>query len=399
MISTESQPFSLLEYTERLITLHAQKSSSIDPQLLASFANQLISAEVSVGGPYSEVGVDTLHLNTRIYELCESLHISLPNLTAYLAAHGLAISPRIHTPTQNTYTVTAQLVKKELETFPGNIQKELRSIWQRVAQNDATFYISDITRLFTESLKSQYLLSDSNENLPLLQKANFYTWMTYTLYDDVIDGDALTQSVSIANILSRRSYQLYEEASVDLALLNDLFDSVDMAQYKEASHLHADDSILAEKGIVHILGCLHVSQSRAFTQKQRHAIHKALSFYIAARQLNDDIHDWKSDFASNRTTYATKILIAIARQEDPQHTPTAQDLQPIFWRVGLEALCGKVISYITEAESLLKSTNCFTENTDFFSMITLPKKSALQAITVHKRNKQFITSFAKAPHL
>lgn len=60
--------------------------------------------------------------------------------------------------------------------------------------------------------------------------------------------------------------------------------------------------------------------------------------YCAARQLNDDIHDWEDDLSNGRITYVSSLLLRQAHIKPGEHL--LQELMPklrkIFWDSELE---------------------------------------------------------------
>lgn len=285
------------------------------------------------------------------------------------------------------------LIIKEIQELRLADHAIYERIHTKIRKADKFGEISRINRVFVTSLSP-----NRQRNIPAqkqiynLDKANIYTWLAYSLYDQILDTTD-NQALPVANILLRSAISIYRTAGVSEDLIHTIFREVDDAnslelilrgKYLKNHILHPDDfePIMANKSIAHCLGQIWIMY-----QHDKLNISNFLSGfydYCAARQLCDDLYDWRDDYRQGHHTYVTAYLIKVANI----HKPSAQSqdikrLNAMFADNGLEYLCNQVIS--TARRSILTFDTILKQNSAYTQQYIVPLiTSAEQSIKAWK---------------
>lgn len=268
---------------------------------------------------------------------------------------------------------------------------------RKIRKADMKGEIGRINRIFHSSLKPEYnyRLKISPMQLKLLDKANIYTWIAYSIYDEVFDENDII-SIPSANALVRVAYSIYIQAGVPTTLINDMFSIVDNANHTELSlrskkqHAPKDfEQLLFGKSIAHCLGQIWILSSLQIANKD--VLSEGFRNYCSARQLSDDVFDWRDDIMRGHYTYATTVIVKSIPKNVPQfkNFDFTQLTNISFWLTGLEYLCGRIISYsdacIAELNNYLKPGSIY------INRFILPlKNNAEESIANHLLDKNSV---------
>lgn len=119
-----------------------------------------------------------------------------------------------------------------------------------------------------------------------------------------------------------------------------------------------------------------------------------LDLYCAARQLNDDIHDWQDDLRHGKITYVVAKLFDLAQilpGESYKIEPLIKTLQKVFWETGLEELLNKCNTLAKKSLQGFRATLNVIAGSSF-EIATLDPiiSSTQQALKQHTFNKEFL---------
>jgi hypothetical protein len=374
---------------------------------LADFIQLLIASEVKPGGPYKFNGVENLNLlNNRIYRL--------------FAVKGKKLNPEMLTRPLKPPTIAAESKDRTHTALYKSVLKDfahphgVKAVLDKIKKTDKHGEISYITPIFLKSLKKKYAskISPSEKTLDNYSLANIYTWLAYSLIDNILDKDTDASMLPLISIAQRKIMNKYISAGVDIGLIEALFEEVDNANAKEQTLrkkikididrnkvvIHTNNFIgtkklLAEKSIAHTLGPIHIS-SLVSSQHQA-TVKKAMLLYCSSRQLNDDLHDWMDDFANGQPTFVISCLLENLSVKKGSHdyTDLLERMKNTYWESVLELCCTKIQIDIQEAINLLESTILKT-NSEFTSSFLRPiADSANEALHKHEFEKSFLKNF------
>lgn len=205
-------------------------------------------------------------------------------------------------------------------------------ILNKIEKADKTGEIGLLSTLFSDAVSSVGTIN--TKTVHDLDVANILVWVSYTMYDSVIDEEhaAPTYTIAAANAVLRLAHSLYQSIdSLDIA--TQLLNTVDTAMLDEqlrnrklrhtGVQLHTGlartlSSEQSKKSIAHIAGPLIISNLLDLPHQE--LLTRSLGTYCEVRQLLDDIYDAKGDLDRNHYTYAnTKLYPSLQlNSHDPQ---------------------------------------------------------------------------------
>lgn len=333
-----------------------------------------------------------------------------------------AIQPK---PNQNKATEAellhrriATAARDELRHLDPSLRSQSQKILQRIYKADKEREITLLPHLFNRSLKHP-LRQNAPELLTRLGLANMYVWAAYTAYDDLMDGESDASLLPAANMALRRTLRhlwlALPENRHFQQLVTEVFDIMDSANSQEITYYRlkiTDGQIhlgnmpkrpdrmgLAGRSLAHALTPIAILAAAGINASGSRAvqIRRSIEHYLAARQMNDDLHDWEQDI---RTGIASSAAVSILRELDLQPgkyelTSLIKAMRHQFWQHTLTAACDQIRRHAVlarraaTASQLLKQENIIT---DLASKI---ERSAERTLSKHRQARQFLNSYAE----
>jgi hypothetical protein len=341
----ELNDISALDFTIQCIHIadaYANDASSVDGNVFAHLAKQLIAHETQPGGPYNdENGTPTIQLNAAIGRLFLLMGKPLPNIDAYLNMPHANLSHTDQTALDDyrkTLTATRERPEKAhrrhasyrraaktLSTLDEPIKTQALKFLARIEAADTTHEIAAISHFTKQALTDSSL---TPTKLNTLGEANVHSWIAYSIYDHILDKEADAALLPAANVCMRIALKLYQQSLPVKHPLQPLiahyFDMVDATSAWEITSCRArvsegsifigalphygDYRALAWRSCIHILGPLIVASSSMPSAKAKQFT-DGLHYYLIARQLGDDIHDWREDLTAGRISAVVALLL------------------------------------------------------------------------------------------
>lgn len=394
--------------------LKTRDISELPPSKLAEMVHYLIKHEISPGGPYEVSGkVDAAAANKHIQRVFIAsnkplIKTSLPNSISW----------------QHLAASVASLYRQaENESLPGLTESEkdlAKSMLDTIKLSDVHGEICQLSQLFYASLspKNVALARCTEKSLRQLSIANIFTWGTYSFVDRILDknnSNNLMQFLPIILKFQRTSITQYLAADAQPDQAFELFNSVDQANSLELDlrksisidkkrdkitiyslpSLSTLRDLMPRKSIAHVLGPLTIIQHSSTVSILDTTA--AMYAYCAARQYQDDLHDWIDDLLNGELTYSIGLLFAAAKIKPGVHSLSTlkSQLQQAYWNDVLEASCKEIEQLIdTSITSLERSV--LTEKSKFVIKIIKPIAfAARQARKRHLYEKSFLSAFMK----
>lgn len=246
----------------------------------------------------------------------------------------------------------------------------------------------------------------AEETLVSLSLSGICGWMAYTLYDDLLDGDAETSVLPAANICLRRMVTLFERNLADrpefLTFLHHLIDTMEQANAVETTDYRFDPNVLpleipsippslslADRSIGHAIPTL-AAIAIAEQDDSTKTIRLFLTFYrhyLAARQLQDDMHDIHSDLHHGHLTLP--ILLTL-----PHVTGTGlASLESSFWQYALDQCAGYVNHHLQEAASILTDLSGLSDTEYLYELLVPLQQATAQALSERTWHQEFIEAY------
>ncbi len=308
-------------------------------------------------------------------------------------------------------TEAARIPLLELEEPVRSVALE---IWEHVRTADKNKEITLLPTFFARSLITPSQVA-SEALCEQLGTANFYCWMAYTIYDDFLDDEGQPARLPVANIAMRHSLRIYQDLLTDKPALENfaqtIFDVMDQANSWELTYCrfevtsqiivigslprYGQRTVLANRAMGHALGPLIITELVADTQQQKDHIQLALSHYLIARQLNDDMHDWLKDVQAGQISYVVAaILRGLQIRPGPQNLPELTSrMQTYFQRTGLGQICIQLLRHVKSARRALDASGLIWIHSDFTTLLDSLEASATQAQTIYANQRDFLHTY------
>lgn len=310
-----------------------------------------------------------------------------------------------------------RMTKKQLSTLPAPLHITGLKVWDQMRRADRNHEIVLMPRFFAASLKQHPQLSE--DCLQQLGAANFFCWISTIIYDDFIDEEGDPELLPLANVAHRLSLDTYRHALPNHPELQDyiakVYTTVDCANAWEIANTRAlirDDSIilaalpyygnrvvLAERAFGHAVGAMVIAQlSVGVTKKQVYKIERALQHYLIARQLNDDLHDWRKDLQVGQLSTVVTDLLRDANVVPGNYklAKLVARLEVHFFSHGLKKVCTQLIGHVVKSRAALKSSHLMAETGGFITLLNDLEASALEAIEIQANEQAFLQSYQQA---
>lgn len=318
--------------------------------------------------------------------------------------------------------IDKEILKKIKENF-SNLDIDLRKIalsrLDKIITKNKSWHVTSLPNIFYSSIKKKVEITE--ESLINLGAANAYGWIAYTIYDDFLDGERKLDSLSVANFCLRELTLAYADIFNDLnlpkshrAIFRNIMTGIDNANHWEIEHcrvkinnskLAAPNPIpnfnnnlkLADRSLGHAIGPVAILMSQGYHPDSKE-IRYVLNFfrhYIAARQLNDDAHDWEDDLKKGIITSANSLIFKELKNEIIDLDKDLPEIKNIFWRKLLPSISGRILSHLKQAEISLGKISAIKDKNILMFLLDPIRSSAIFALEEHKKTAQFLGTYKK----
>lgn len=406
----------LFDVCLRLLALHAYGENITNGTVMALLARALIAHETQPGGPYrnNDETVDGA-TNGIIGHLFLALGTPLPALAPYLNEVDIQYERKTEPSLESQGNEVTARAHDSLARLREPLRVEALSLWEAVCIADMQQEITMLPTLFAESLALRPA-AITNEVCLELGLANFYTWMAYMVYDDIIDEGAHIDRLPVANVTLRKSMQTYNQLQIKYDIssvtMRTAFDKMDAANAWELSccrfkvkegrvHIgtlpqYGNGMVLAERAMGHMLGPLMISQLLTQTSiAQRRALYDGCMHYLIARQLNDDIHDWVEDLQAGRISFVIALLLRHMKIEAGDHdlSELVVRMQDYFWRAGLQESCDIVLLHTARARQSFAKSALLKEDTPFLHLLDHLDHLVSMSMATQRDRRDFLQNY------
>lgn len=408
----------LLALSTLITKVYTKDKTLVSGAVFAHLAKALLAAEIKPGGPYTSkndpaaipklnavIGRLFIHMghplsNVEFYlEALDDSLLSQDDLLAlkqYKAARARAL-PRDDPPLSSA---PYDLACATLEALEEPVRTPALEFLRRVESADTTKEVASLAHFSARA----FAIETPKDTLDLLGEANIHGWIAYMIYDHIIDNETSTAMLPVANICMRLSLNRYTRALPENHPLRDFvagyFDQVDIASAWELTHCRfeiSDSTIhistlpdykeyeqLAKRTMIHVIGPIITMSltSPASTPKKINRLIYGLEQYLIARQLSDDIHDWRDDLKAGRISAATAYLLrayGVAPDTSYDLTTLISTLQRDFLRRISGDISTLIILHAQNAYNALLEVNC-DPSSELLGLITRLENMATASI-------------------
>lgn len=451
----------LYDITVRLLALQIHDSSLISGDVFAAYAKRLLAAEQQVGGPYFDAAdTDALITNAIIAQFFRQLGSPLPRVESFVALskpsrsfivthpektwplvwpeqlpgvpiHASELLQFASSTPHSIYTmlqtipfaptahhadspsVIALKVRNELRRLPLELRAIADTTWSSISRADRRHELSRLNASFAASLNTPPLDSSLAD---LLDTANFYVWMAYSLYDDIIDQDSAGRELPFANVAHRMAFDRYHQAARSRTCHQYIvrcFNAMDTANAWELSRcrftVHDNlitistlpayrlGRVLFRRAGAHTLGPMVMLDSMSsITPSQYRAVSEGLTYYVIARQLSDDIHDFKEDVSRGQISFVVAYLLRKLHVTPGEYAvdDLIERMSIYFWKHGVHEINTLILKRLQQSRDNFIRSGLLQENARFYELTLAPLEHAVVSsdAIVHDQ-KAFLRSY------
>jgi hypothetical protein len=303
-------------------------------------------------------------------------------------------------------------VSNELRRFGASWQELGAQYLQKLeSQSDE---ITSIHVRFAEALGLLGAASDLRDGSPFMVDLAFASlcgWMAFTMYDDVVDGDAAPSLLLLANhffctfnktyaaefpptsdfsrfrsgiLLKATHASMYEvtRCRTTCAQFPQLMGSLRIAD-RSAGHALSCAAVLFR---ARDLGCISTLHALGSTMK-------FFACYLSARQLHDDGHDWQRDLGRGTVNPVAADLMSALNVRQAGKADVAR-MEAEFREFGLARLCREICSRVAEARAVADAEPAFKNKDFFYGLVDPLRRSAEHATLEVAQAKEFMLAYS-----
>jgi hypothetical protein len=250
------------------------------------------------------------------------------------------------------------------------------------------------------------------KTLDSLNSASIDGWISYSIYDNFLDGNAHPELLGVANYAVRNMLESFRTAVPDAGfqrLTQATLDTMDQANTWEVTQARAridknkvyidklpdyeDLSQLAHKSLGHLLascGILVLLGYSTDSPEMRH-FQEFFFHFLIARQLSDDAHDWQEDLLAGRITPVVSMLI-----DTTPMTIAEKDIEKLllrFWQTTITEITALIHFQTGQARSALARCTFLQSTAVFKDWLAHLDTVATKAESGSAEAQKFIDAF------
>jgi hypothetical protein len=323
---------------------------------------------------------------------------------------------------QNVHTLVLEKVGQRFIHFDNATKQETEKVLMKILNADIAKQITLLPYYVAQSIHVE------RKTIPLplcvqLGAASVFGWIAYTFYDDFLDDEGVKTTLPIANIALRELTTLFlttlsKEPSF-INLFRTTMDKLEQANYWEVSHCrvviqdgilqftkfqipdYEDYSKLAERSMGHALAPAAILMYVGYGAKSPEvkSLLKFFRYYIIARQLNDDAHDFEEDIKRGHVNAVGSLILATLQKKMKKIPSDITKLIPkmheLFWKEIVVQICEDILKHIKIARKVIHKNPVITDTTIFEEMLAPVEASATKALEEHAKVTKFLASYSE----
>lgn len=347
--------------------------------------------------------------------------LAIEALTLYDNALSASSKPRQTQLNQNSNrTLHATIIaaaQQEIAQLPPPLNTHGKDVLSEMEQReDKTHEVTLLPHYFNNSLVKS-LASSRGDILTQLGLANLYGWTAYTIYDNFLDNEGDPRQLSMANVAQRYSLRYFEKSLPKDKAFHDIvsqtFDAIDSANAWEIEYCRAratktsvmldtlptftDTLELSNRSYGHMLTPLAilVQTGVKLDAPAARSVTTALRHYLAARQLNDDMHDWEEDIRAGILTYVVVSILQGLSLKKGRYTfgLLIPKMKSHFWHHTIIDICKNVTRHTALARSNAAASGVLTKKNIIVDLVDAIDASVAETLSEQTKAKNFLKAY------
>ena len=324
---------------------------------------------------------------------------------------------------EEIYSEVTERVGQRLTILEEDLEKQARSFIDGILEKDRDRQVVLVPFFYKVSL-GQKGKNVPKELLVQLCLANLYGWTAYTIYDDFLDDEGDAKLLPVANMALRELTTIFHSVLPDKPafppFFHQLMDKLDSANEWEVACTridgklesipdYGDYSLIARRSLGHALGPAAILFYLGYNASsvELETLMSFFNYFLIARQLNDDAHDWEQDIKKGHINSVSASILKKWMSNNSSSQLSIGDiqsdilnLQRIFWYDVVVEICNTVLKHVRLARESLQA-HSLLDNTSMFERLLIPiENSARKALKEQEDAIEFLQAYegnASAP--
>lgn len=319
-------------------------------------------------------------------------------------------SAKIPSDLQQRHRLVASAAKQLFETYTEPLRRSTLTAVDKICNVERNFEITLLSYYFAKALKHPPSLTD--QQFTMLGAANVCGWVAYAIYDNLLDDEGDPSQLPVANVTMRASLDCFRavlppQRTFERYIAN-TFTEMDEANAWEVNNCrfivrdgtvtiaqlpkYGRQTILAARSFAHALGPMAILINSMSTPQQTHCIESAFRHYLIARQLSDDLHDWKNDMEAGQASY---VVIAILRDMHMQSgsydlAVLLSGMQKQFRRTTMPHVCLLALRHISKAKQSFIRSKLLQAPNNIYTLLDELERSLRYSLDQHAKAKALV---------
>jgi hypothetical protein len=279
---------------------------------------------------------------------------------------------------------TFRLIEVRSTPLGQSLKRTVTQGVRALRQKDSESEVVLSTLRFVESL-------DANTRIPeevtiQLSAATLYGWIAYTAADDFFDQEGDVHTLPLIQYATRELSKLFftavphERFKKTVTRLMNRVDTANAWEVTCARIPFVQEKVTAsranfpfwnnglrgaEKSIGHMLGPLGILFRLGYTEDDAifRDTERYFRYYLTARQLHDDAHDWQEDLKAGIYTPVTTYLLRQYFKTHDDFTTSSpenwEEIKHLYWKSVLPFMSRRIQALLKRAQRILKQNSHF----------------------------------------
>jgi hypothetical protein len=328
-------------------------------------------------------------------------------LDEYLKVVKPIRTKRVEVQAKRVMTQVWQMAEAEVESLGPKLKLEVRKWLIKLKGQDASGVVVLTPFWYALALYGNRWTRVAGEELVVkLGMGSVWGWLSYTIVDHLLDGEAEAEWLPVALVALRRLGGVYEEVEREVSGAANLYtrwmDEMDEANFGEVTQARAmwpadrkellgmklpnwgKVTMLSLRSMGHALGPAVVAMKGGASGEASRQFYELV---LSARQLNDEMHDWVEDLRAGRLTYVNTRVLRWAKESRVK--PTEEEMTKGFWEALLTDMAQEVLELGKRAGELVKAES-YEKPEVVLEMIEQQMLPARKALRERQRTLEFL---------
>lgn len=310
------------------------------------------------------------------------------------------------------------LFKKRFSRLDKDCQKILWQRAQKTMSHDKNNRITLLAWQFKQALGKKGK-SIPEKFIVALGLANWCGWLGYEIYDDFLDEEGVADQLPVANLCYQALVLLFSSLTnkpKELIFFQQVLEKIEAANFWETTHCRAkiiqdellfpstwpdykNNNFLFEKSLGHALGPIFILFFLDYSPDSSPvtSLLNYFRFYLMAKQLQDDAHDWQTDV---RKGFLTPVVSQVLVQYQKKHRVKKislkkhmASLQKIFWHQTVVEIYDQILDCVKKSRKSLAKIDLLEKHEALHAPLDIIEKSAQHTLQEQKNMVEFLKSY------